>query len=159
MSAATTLEAASASTMNRSAAMEPAPAAIGVRATVEAGCRSMSRITVARVAVATASVTVAGATVTITAASVAPAASIVTMAPAAAAPVIPRAGANEDSADKPARPVISVRSARVRIVAVVAIGTNRSRSNIAWADAHAYADLSLRVGQWNHQNRQQRHIL
>src|ERR1700722_1979245 len=86
------------------------------------------------------------------------AASVETTAPSAAAPVIPRASADKDSTGKPARPVISIRSARVRIVAVVAIITDRSRSHIARANAYADTDLRLRVSQWNHQNRQQRHI-
>ena len=83
---------------------------------------------------------------------------VINMAEEPTRTVEPGSSSEKHSADKPVRPVISVRSARVRIVAVVAIIADRSRSHIARANAYADTDLRLRVSQWNHQNRQQRHI-
>jgi hypothetical protein len=43
--------------------------------------------------------------------------------------VIPRARADENAACEPARPIITVRRASVRIVAIISVSTNRRRSN------------------------------
>jgi len=173
---ASTMEAASSSAMeSTTAAAVEATSAMEPITAMKAARRTTSREAMASVAAAVATATVATATVTaatvaVTSATVtAPTPAVTTAAPAvpAAAPsvptttpaAIPRAGADEDSAGKPVRAVISVGRARVRIVAVVAVITNRGCSNVAWADVHAYGDLRLRVGQRNHQNRQQRRIL
>ena len=143
MSTAATVE-STASATDRAATVE-APSTAN-RATVESTDRATSGETTAR-KTTTSEATSAEAT------PVAPAAAAVeATSPSAPAPVIPRAGADEDSAGKPTRPVISIRGTRVRIVAVVTIVADWSRPNIARADTHAHADLRLRVGQWNHQN-------
>jgi hypothetical protein len=50
----------------------------------------------------------------------------------------PRASAYEDAAGEPARTVIAVGRARVRVIRVVAVGADRSWSDVAWADSHAH---------------------
>ena len=89
-------------------------------------------------------------------------ATIISVSPAPAA-VIPRAGADEDSIREPAWTVVSIRSARIRIIGIVSILTNRSRPHIPRSnpDADAHSHLCLRglsKRQWNQQNRQHRQI-
>jgi hypothetical protein len=86
------------------------------------------------------SVTPAATSVTPAAASIAP-----TGAPAAASPVsvIPRAGADKQSACEPARPVVAIRRTRVRSVSVVPVLAYRCRTNIARPKTHANPDLRL----------------
>jgi hypothetical protein len=62
------------------------------------------------------------------------------------AAVIPRSGADENSANEPARTVVAIRRAGIRIIAIVAIGADRRsadtcihRSN---ADTDSYLCLS-----------------
>ena len=72
--------------------------------------------------------------------------------------VIPGAGADEDSADKPVRAVVAVRRARVRRIRVVAVRANGRRADIGRADSHsdrsdgdANSDLRLRGSRRDHQ--------
>jgi hypothetical protein len=60
-----------------------------------------------------------------------------------ATPAPPRASANEDSALKPVRPIISVRCAGIRIVSVVAVSACWLPGIIARSNPYAYADLRL----------------
>ena len=53
------------------------------------------------------------------------------------AAVIPRTSSDEESTVKPARPVISVRRARVWVISIVAVGANGSWPNVARSDTHA----------------------
>src|SRR5579875_2290217 len=61
--------------------------------------------------------------------------------------VEPRTGANEDASDKPIGPIVAVRSAVVRRIVEVAIGTDRLRSNV-----HAEGNLSGNCGFGHHQH-------
>jgi hypothetical protein len=72
---------------------------------------------------------------------------IAIVAPVAMAPISrasidatmePRASAYEDAAGEPARTVIAVGRARVRVIRVVAISADGSWSDVAWADSHAH---------------------
>ncbi len=58
-----------------------------------------------------------------------------TSAPAA---VEPRARSDEETTGEVARTVVAVRRARVRVIPVVTVGANRSRTDIPWANAHAH---------------------
>ena len=62
---------------------------------------------------------------------------------AAVKPVEPRSGADKHSTQKPLRPIIPVRRAGLRVVAIIAVGTGRWRPKVDWAvtiaGAHAYA--------------------
>src|ERR1700746_49796 len=62
------------------------------------------------------------------------------------AAVEPRAGTDEDASDEVVRAVVAVRSAGVRIVAVVAVSAGRSRADGAVNRAYADADRNLGVG-------------
>jgi hypothetical protein len=63
-------------------------------------------------------------------------------------PVEPWPRADKDSAGKPARSVITIWRARVRIISVVAVGANRGRTNVSrHADPHADSD-SLCMCEW-----------
>ena len=68
----------------------------------------------------------------------------VSMSPVSRAPIEaatePGACTDEDAAREPARPVIAVGSACVRIIRVVAVGADRSWSDVTWADSHAHDD-------------------
>jgi hypothetical protein len=83
------------------------------------------------------------------------AAAVVPMAPV---PVIPRARADEDSANEPVRPVESVGRACVWIVVIVTVGADGSRSVITDRRPNPNADRNLRLGicRRNRQNRKQR---
>lgn len=52
----------------------------------------------------------------------------------------PRACTDEDAAREPARPVIAVGSACVRVIRVVAVGADGSWSEVTWADSHTHDD-------------------
>ena len=140
------------------AAMEAAASAAAVEAsatTVEATARgsvetiaTVEPVTTKSTAVASPSV----ACVTIVAstaptATVAPtAAAVKTVAPTAAptmSPAIPGAGADKHSTSEPIRPIVAVRRASIRRVAVVAIVAHRRTANIARADPHAHTHLRL----------------
>src|SRR5208282_133031 len=69
-------------------------------------------------------------------------ASVIRMSPA----VIPGACADKDPAREPARTVVAVGRASIRIVRVIAVSAHRRASRIAAdADSHSDPDLSLRV--------------
>jgi hypothetical protein len=79
---------------------------------------------------------------------------IAIVAPVAMAPISrasieatmePRASAYEDAAGEPARTVIAVGRACVRVIRVVAVGAEGSWSDVAWADSHAH-DNPLPMG-------------
>jgi hypothetical protein len=74
-------------------------------------------------------------------------------APATASPAIPRASTDKQSARKPARTVVAERRAGVRVISVVAIRACRLYTN-----SYANRDLRLRIGQRQHQNRDQSQI-
>jgi hypothetical protein len=59
--------------------------------------------------------------------------------------VIPRARADENAPREPARSVIAIRRASVRIVAIISVRTNRCRSNTGndWPNTKANGDLCL----------------
>jgi hypothetical protein len=65
-------------------------------------------------------------------------------------PAIPRAGADENSARKPIRPVVAVRRAGVGRVIIVAVLAYRRGPNVAGTKTHAHADLRLRISQRQH---------
>jgi hypothetical protein len=96
----------------------------------------------------------------IVAASVAPArASIVAASPAIS--VVPRSGADEQAVYEPARSVVSVRSARIGRVIIVAIRTGGRPGDVSGAKSHAHAnsDLRLRLDQRKrHQHTQQQKV-
>jgi hypothetical protein len=83
--------------------------------------------------------------------------------------VVPRAGADEEAADKPARSVIAVGSTRVRSVVVIAPRTDGSRVSISIipvpaAITNSNADAHLRVRRrskkrcGNHQGAEQHEV-
>ena len=72
---------------------------------------------------------------------------IALVAPVAMAPISrasieaamePRAGTDEDAAGEPARTVIAVGRACVRVRRVVAVGADGSWSDVAWADSYSH---------------------
>jgi hypothetical protein len=108
-------------------------------------------------------------TAIVTTVAVVAATSIVTSAVIAATTVVaaaivatvePRAGADEDAADEVVRAVVAVRSAGVRIVAVVTVGAGRRRANGAIDRTHSDAKGNLGVGAacGKKQNSQKRNI-
>ena len=72
----------------------------------------------------------------------------------------PGAGADEDATDEVVRPVVTVGSAGVRIVAVVTVSANRRGANgtVYGTDSDTNAEPNLRVGaargkkQYSHQS-------
>jgi hypothetical protein len=126
--AATTVEAATAhcSTAAHCAAVESTTDRYMRRGAMEAADRATSDVAVTMPAVSAAVPSVAGT-------------SPVTRASPAA--VEPRTSADEDAAGEVARAVVTVRRARVWIISIVAVGANRSRSDIprSYADAHDHA--------------------
>ena len=58
----------------------------------------------------------------------------------------PRAGTDEETTGEPARTVVSVRCAGIRVIPVVSVGADRSRADIARTDANTDCDaLSVSV--------------
>jgi hypothetical protein len=109
-SASTSMEAAPGESATHVASPSDAAADMAA-ACVSAGCT----------AVGMNSATVSGASGYSATITVAAAISIAAVAkPAAPAPVIPRTGADKDATDKPARPVIAIGCACVRIVRIIA---------------------------------------
>src|SRR5271165_6374738 len=45
-------------------------------------------------------------------------------------PAIPRPGADEDAAREPARTIVAVRRARIRVVVIVTVAARRSRTHV-----------------------------
>jgi hypothetical protein len=70
---------------------------------------------------------------------------VVTMTPVVGTPIakIPGACADEDAVHEPARAIVAIGGASVRIVAVVAVGADRSRTNNGAANGHADSDLRM----------------
>lgn len=63
-------------------------------------------------------------------------------------PVEPWPRADKDPAGKPARSIIAIRRAGVRVISVVTVGANRGRTNVSrYADPHTDCD-SLRMREW-----------
>jgi hypothetical protein len=107
---------------------------------------AMIAIVVSGVAVVSRTAVITTATV-ITAATVVPTATVV---PATPITVVPGAGADEEATHEPARSVVAIGSAGVRIIRVVAPGTDGSRvavtvvsvSSITDADTHTNLGVS-----------------
>src|SRR5258708_15797089 len=76
-------------------------------------------------------------------------------------PMKPWARANKDAAYKVTCTVIAVRSARIRVISIVAIGAYRSRAYIGRADSHAdnHSLCMRRSCRCKHANGHQSHIL
>src|ERR1019366_127447 len=111
--------------------------------------------TVARASASIISRTIASAAViALTIAS----AAVITHTPAVIAPT-PRPGAQEPSTDKPVRPVVAVWCTRVRWISVVAVVAYWRSGNVSRPESDRNTDLGLGVGQRNHQNCQQGHML
>ena len=148
-----------AATVEASAAMTgKGVAVIGASATVSACTATIADS--AAISVATASITIAS-TVAVSA-SVAITPAVETAMPVAAATVesmtpvavIPRAGADEHTTDKPLRTIVSIRRARIWIGWIVTIGACGCRSHVGWSDSDPHCNLRLRVDCRKHQNSQ-----
>jgi hypothetical protein len=64
-------------------------------------------------------------------------------------PPVPGTCSNKDPVREPARTVVAVWCAIIRIVRVIAISADRRTSHIpAEPDAHSNSDLSLRIRKW-----------
>jgi hypothetical protein len=50
----------------------------------------------------------------------------------------PRAGTDEEAAREPARTVVAIRRAGIRVISIVAVGARGGRTDVSWADAHAH---------------------
>jgi hypothetical protein len=74
--------------------------------------------------------------------------------------VIPRASADEDAAHKVISPIVTVRGASIRVVAVITIGTNRCCPNSGRyrTYANAHGNLSLSACGHEKQNSKQSNI-
>ena len=129
---------------------------VAVEAAHWAACKTAS--TEACTSVGTATVTEACASVGT--ATVTEACASVVAWPKKAGPAIvsvkPRPRADEQTTGEPARSVVAVRRTRVRRISVVAVLAYRRSGIVSRAKSYAHAnpDLGLRIGQWNHQNRQ-----
>src|SRR5712664_2658645 len=131
-----------------STAME-ASAAVEAFTTMEATA-AMSESTTTGVTVAAARVPVAAPVVA--AVVIATPTSVIAISTAAVVAVVPRAGADKDAADKVVRTVVAVRRTRIWVIAVVAVGANRSGSYISGTNSNANGDLSVGVTCRKHQN-------
>jgi hypothetical protein len=102
-------------------------------------------ITITRPVTISGSIAIAGATI--------PASSVV----AVAVTVIPRAGADKRAAYEPVWPVITIRCASVRIIPIVAVGADGTRTNarVNRTDANAHGNLGMRGSCGKKQNPQQ----
>lgn len=153
----TAVEPATATAVEPATAVEAAPTvesttSVKSAATMEAGAASSEAVSCEAVPFKAASAPAAPA-------PAAPGPAVTpTAAPPASSPAIPGAGADEDTACKPVRPVVAVRGTGVGIVSVITVITYRRPAVIGWSDSDTYFDLRLRVRQRNHQNRQQRQI-
>ena len=61
-------------------------------------------------------------------------------------PMVPGSRANEEPVYEPLGSVVTIGRARVRIVAVVAVGTNRRWSHIFRGDPHSDVDMNTCLG-------------
>jgi len=80
--------------------------------------------------------------------------------PGGVPPVVPRTDADKHAIHKIIGTIVSIRRTSVGIVIVVSPFTDWRPSYIGWpyADSDPDAHLGLRIGQWHHQNCQQRNI-
>lgn len=126
--------------METSTAVEAAAAS--VEAPGSASAKAAAKATAALAVVATSAVIPTATVVAIAPSIIAAAIEAVSVA------VEPGAGADEDAADEPVRPVVSVGGTGVGIIAIVAISADRGRAVIGW-DANSDAErdaLGLRTG-------------
>jgi hypothetical protein len=145
-------------TVAATTAVESATATVEVATTVEAA----SAVIIAAVAIA-AMEPASNLAMSVEAAAIMP--PVATVAPVSMSPVSrasieaamePRACADEDAAREPARPVIAVGSACVRVIRVVAVGAGGSWSDVTWADSHAHDDpLGMSVRCYSQANTKQ----
>jgi len=149
-----------------SAAVEAAAAAVEAFTTMEAPAAAAvepfttmtaMEATAAVIESTTTGVTVAAARVPVAAPVVAAVViatptSVIAISTAAVVAVVPRAGADKDAADKVVRTVVAVRRTRIWVIAVVAVGANRSGSYIGGTNSNANGDLSVGVTCRKHQN-------
>ena len=127
-------------------AMEPAAtAAMESTTAVEAPITATDEAV--RVSAAIAVVPIVTAVAVVTAAAVVAMAVIPATVEAVAivAAVEPRASADEDAADEVVRPVIAIRGAGVRIIAVVTVGANRRWADGAVDGTYSNGHANLRV--------------
>jgi len=127
-------------TVETASAMEPATTAVKAFATAEA---TAIAATVPTAAITITAVTIVAAVAVISAAIVAAA---TVEAAAVIAAVIPGASADEDAAEEVVRAIVAVRSAGIRIVAVVTIGADWRWANGAVHGAYSNAHPDLGVG-------------
>jgi hypothetical protein len=75
-------------------------------------------------------------------------------------PVIPRTRADKHTTYKPARTVVAVRRAGIRIIRVISVCTHWRPGHVARPDSKAYPHsyLRLRIGKGQHKDCQQREI-
>jgi hypothetical protein len=133
-------------TMGAASATETA-SAMEAASTIEAAS-AMGATGIASTCV-TAAATIEPATAIVPTTAREPAATIV---PATAiVPVEPRAGADKDAAGKPAGTVVAVRSARVWVVSIVAIGAHWGRANVTRADSNADRNPLCLCERYRHQ--------
>ncbi len=131
-------------TVAATTAVESATATVEVATTVEAASAVIIAAVEAVVAIA-AMEPASNLAMSVEAAAIIP--PVATVAPVSMSPVSrasieaamePRACADEHAAREPARPVIAVGSACVRVIRVVAVGAGGSWSDVTWADSHAH---------------------
>ena len=145
--AATTMESAATAAMEPIAAAEPS--AITTAAMESAVTTVESPVTATEAAITatkTFMAVVAGASIVATMTVIAATIIATTVEAAAVVPVIPGAGADKDTADEVVRAVVAVGCAGVWIVAVVAVGADRSRADGAVNGAYPDGNANLRVG-------------
>jgi hypothetical protein len=131
-----------------SATMEPAAYGSAVIATTrEAAPHCGAVITTGVASVVSAAVAITASVAVSTAIAVVSATVAVDAAVSITIPTsVPRAGANEDTAAKPRRAVVSIRRAGIGVVTVIAIGTNWSSIAIAPIHGASYADPDRNLG-------------
>jgi hypothetical protein len=169
--AATTVEATASTAMEAaattgksvaySAASKPVTRATACEAvcTTDSTCRAVVDATAATRVTYSAAISYAVAATISVAAAIAPTAATPITATTPVA-VIPRAGADKDAADEPARTVVAVRCASIRVVRVIAPAAHRSWTvaisiviSVTRTNPNAHPDLSVRrSGQHSRRN-------
>ena len=155
----TAATAANAATAVETAATAANGAAAVETATTAANCAAVEAATASRVAAEAGTAVITAANLTMSYIAVARvAASIAVAAPTRASPVArasiiaatePRASTDENAAGEPARAVVAVGSACVRVIRIVTVGADGSRTNVSGADPDAHGN-SLRMGVWSY---------
>jgi len=142
-----TMESASATTMEATAAHRVAVVAATSEAASNRGSSAVGYSVSITIAVTGATIAVTGATIAVTGVSVpvyrpsiVAAAIAVKTAVSVSISAIPGAGTDEHSAHEPRRSIVPVRRAGIRIVAVVAIGAHRSRVAVTVSPIHRGTD-------------------